>query len=82
MAHELTYAFIATSDKDKVDFSEVVQDPNTVRYSLDGTLFIIKWDKDETPSFITDGSVVPTWSGNHAGVLIQLQGSNWTPVAP
>lgn len=78
MAHELTYAFITTADKDKVIFYEVIQNSDTVRYSLNGTLFIIKWEIETTPSFIFDGSVIPVWSGSHSEVLIELQGSNWT----
>jgi hypothetical protein len=72
----LTYAIINTTDKDKVNFEEVIQEPSTVRYSLDGTQFVIKYETE--PSFITNGSVVPDAILNHADCLILMNTSNWS----
>ena len=72
----LTYAIINTTDKDKVNFEEVIQEPSTVRYSLDGTQFVIKYETE--PSFITDGSVVPDAILNHDLCLDLMATSDWS----
>lgn len=72
----LTYAIINTTDKDNVNFKEVIQEPSTVRYSLDGTQFVIKYETE--PSFITDGSVVPDAILNHDLCLDLTATSVWS----
>jgi len=72
----LTYAIINTTDKDKVNFEEVIQEPSTVRYSLDETQFVIKYETE--PSFITDGSVVPDAILNHDLCLDLMATSDWS----
>lgn len=72
----LTYAIINTTDKDKVNFEEVIQEPSTVRYSLNGTQFVIKYETE--PSFITDGSVVPDAILNHDLCLDLMATSDWS----
>jgi len=72
----LTYAIINTTDKDNVNFEEVIQEPSTVRYSLDGTQFVIKYETE--PSFITDGTVVPDAVLNHSGCLTLMATSDWS----
>jgi len=72
----LTYAIINTTDKDNVNFEEVIQEPSTVRYSLDGTQFVIKYETE--PSFITDGSVVPDAILNHDLCLDLMATSDWS----
>lgn len=55
------YYVINTSDLNKVDFVEIVQKPDTLRYSLDGSKFFIKTPLgvESEPSFISNGNVVP-----------------------
>jgi hypothetical protein len=72
----LTYAIINTTDKDNVNFEEVIQEPSTVRYSLDGTQFVIKYETE--PSFITNGSVVPDAILNHDLCLDLMATSDWS----
>lgn len=72
----LTYAIINTTDKDKVNFEEVIQEPSTVRYSLNGTQFVIKYETE--PSFITDGTVVPDAILNHDLCLDLMATSDWS----
>jgi hypothetical protein len=70
------YAIINTIDKDNVDFDEVVEKSSTVRHSLDGTQFVIKYKTE--PSFITDGTVVPDAVLNHSDCLDLMSTSNWS----
>jgi len=72
------YGIILTADIDKVDFSQVPQNRDTVRYSLDGTQFVIKWDEHHEPTFITDGTVVPLLILSHADCLILMQSNEWS----
>jgi len=50
-AQDLTYITISTSQVDLVDFNQVNEAKETLKYSIDGTLFIVKWD-GTTPSSI------------------------------
>lgn len=75
-----TYYVINTSDKDNVNFEEIVQNPNTLRYSLDGLKFIIKLPVGQTsdPSFISNGSVTPVGKYTHSEILTLLESDDWT----
>ena len=47
-----TYAFAYTSDIGDVDFSQVMEtSAATVRKSVDGTEFVLKWKTKSWPSF-------------------------------
>ena len=72
------YGIILTADIDKVDFSQVPQDRDTVRYSLDGTQFVIKWNSDAVPTFITDGSVIPFLTLTHEQCLVLMASNEWS----
>jgi len=76
-----TYAIISTTDIDKVDFTQVPEKNNQyLRYSLDGTEFVIKWNTE--PSFITDGTVVPVEELTHANALILMASAEWSEPIP
>jgi len=72
------YGIILTADIDKVDFSQVPQNRDTVRYSLDGTQFVIKWNSDAVPTFITDGSVIPFLTLTHEQCLVLMASNEWS----
>ena len=72
------YGIILTADIDKVDFSQVPQNRDTVRYSLDGTQFVVKWNSDAVPTFITDGSVVPVQTLTHQECLDLMATPEWS----
>ena len=72
----ITYAIINTIDKDNVDFNEVVQKVSTVRYSLDGSKFLIKYETE--PSFIVNGNVMPDAVLNHNNCLTLMSSTEWT----
>ena len=50
----MKYIIFNISEIDKVNFEEVREtSKDTLRISIDGTKTFIKWDEDETPSFIS-----------------------------
>jgi hypothetical protein len=68
-----TYVIINSSDVDGVDFSKVLQtSEDTLRYSLDGTKAVLKFEGD-TPSFLIGE---PQY--DHAEILSILSGPDWT----
>jgi len=72
-----TYAIININDLDNVDFSQVIQtSADTVRKSLDESKFVLKWN--ETPQFITDGSVVPLEILTHFECLDLMETPEWS----
>mgnify|MGYP001265774884 CR=1 FL=1 len=75
-----TYATALTSTLGSVDFSQVMEtSAATVRKSIDGSQFILKWYTADWPTFIApSGSVTPVWEGTHAECLNQLTSSFWT----
>ena len=73
-----TYAIcnIAT-DLQNIDFSQVGQSAaSTIRRSLDNTLFVIKYKAE--PTFITDGTVVPSQTLTHAEALDLMATPEWS----
>jgi len=76
-----TYAIIQTSDLANIDFDQIGQtSADTLRYNLAGTEFIIKWDT--TPTFITDGSVVPVAELTHEQALALMATAEWSEPIP
>ena len=71
------YTIINISDLSNIDFSEVGEtSEDTIRRSLDGTQFVIKYNTE--PSFILNGSVVPLQTLTHSEALILMQTSDWS----
>ena len=72
-----TYAIIGVeNDLQNVDFNQVHETSiNTVRKSLDGTLTFVKYIIE--PSFITNGTVVPSQILDHENVLALLLTEDW-----
>ena len=75
MATKRKYVIIDTSSKSLVDFSQVIESEDDIRYSIDGTKFIVKFEGD-TPSSISSLSV-PEYS--HDSILSKISGTDWTP---
>ena len=75
-----TYSTVLTSGIGSVDFSQVMEtSADTVRKSVDGTQFVLKWKTKSWPSFISpSGSMVPTWSGSHAACLTLMATEAWS----
>ena len=75
------YAIIQTSDLSNIDFSQIGEtSENTLRYNLAGTEFVIKWNT--TPTFISDGSVVPVSELTHAEALALMATAEWSEPEP
>ena len=78
-----TYAIIELTDIDKIDFQQIGESSVfTIRKSLDDTQFVIKWLEGYTPTFITDGSVVPVGTYNHAEILQLMSTPAWSEPIP
>ena len=72
------YAIINLTDIELIDFNQVNETAkNTVRKSLDGTQFVIKWNKGQTPTFINN-PVVPVGTYNHNAILVIMDSAEWT----
>lgn len=75
-----TYATILSTDLVNVDFGQVMEtNSNTIRKSVDNSEFLIKFETDHEPTFITDGSIVPTWTGTHEECLTLMASAEWQP---
>ena len=76
-----TYAIIQASDLANIDFSQIGEtSADTLRYNLAGTEFVIKWNS--TPTFISDGSVVPVSELTHAEALAVMATAEWSQPEP
>ena len=76
-----TYAIINTSDLSNIDFSQIGEtSADTLRYNLAGTEFVIKWNS--TPTFISDGTVVPVSELTHAEALALMATAEWSQPEP
>ena len=77
----LTYAILSIGDILNIDFSQVEEsNENTVRISVDGLEFVIKYTT--IPTFIEDGSVLPLQILNHEECLALMQTPEWTDPTP
>ena len=73
----MKYIIFNISEIDKVNFDEVKEtSKETIRLSIDGTKTFVKWDEDETPSFI---NMLNTIEGpyTHEEILEILQTEFW-----
>lgn len=78
-----TYGVINTSDLGNVDFTQVMPNQsNEVRYSLDGLMFLVKWEEDHEPTFITDGTIVPVATLIHELCIELMQTPEWSAPIP
>ena len=76
-----TYAIINTTDLSNIDFSQIGEtSADTLRYNLAQTEFVIKWNT--TPSFISDGTVVPVSELTHEQALALMATAEWSEPEP
>ena len=79
MHNTRTYAVINLTDISLIDFSQIGEtSSSTIRKSLDDTQFVIKWQDGYTPTFITDGSVVPVGTYDHHAILELMATPAWS----
>ena len=75
------YAIIQTSDLANIDFDQIGEtSADTLRYNLANTEFVIKWNT--TPTFISDGSVVPVSELTHEEALALMSTAEWSEPIP
>ena len=76
-----TYAILSIGDLLNIDFSQIEEsNENTVRISLDGLEFVIKYTN--TPTFIADGSVLPLQVLTHEETLALMATPEWSEEIP
>ena len=79
MHNTRTYAVINLTDISLIDFSQIGEtSASTIRKSLDDTQFVIKWQDGYTPTFITDGSVIPVGTYDHHAILELMATPAWS----
>ena len=72
------YAIINIADLGLINFTEIDEtDATTIRKSIDELLFVIKWFNEHEPSFITNGSVVPTQILTHEQAIELMSTIEW-----
>jgi hypothetical protein len=75
------YGIIQASELSGIDFSQIGEtSADTLRYNLAGTEFVIKWNT--TPTFITDGSIVPVSTLTHEQALALMATEEWSEPEP
>ena len=78
MSNNYTYAICnVATDLPNIDFNQVGEtSADTIRKSIDETLFVLKWVSE--PEFVTDGTVTPSDTMDHAGALTLMATAAWT----
>ena len=73
-----TYAICNVADDlSKIDFNKILTtSADTARRSIDGTLIIIKYMSE--PDFITDKTITPSKTLNHADALTEMAKDAWS----
>ena len=77
------YAIINIADLGLINFTEIDEtNATTIRKSIDELLFVIKWYNEHEPSFITNGSVVPTQILTHEQAIELMSTIEWSEPIP
>lgn len=66
------WCIVLTADKDNIDFNQIIESENTLRYSLDGTKFIVKYNGQQP------ASLAGYTEYTHSEILSILAGEEWT----
>ena len=83
MQNTRTYAVVNLTDVGLIDFTQIGEtSTSTVRKSLDDTQFVIKWQDGYTPTFITDGTIVPVETYDHHTILELMATPAWSDPDP
>ena len=69
----MKYVIVPTSELSSVDFSQVIESESSLRYSIDSSKFIVKYEGSQ-PSFLS-GKTEYTQSE----MLTIVAGSDWSP---
>lgn len=78
-----TYIIVNIADLPNVDFSQVAEtSEQTIRKSLDETQFVLKYEHDEIPTFISDGTITPVSTLTHSECLVLMASAEWSEPEP
>ena len=78
-----TYVILNSADLVNVDFTQVGETSDqTIRYSLDQSQFVLKYEGGHIPTFISDGTIVPAQTLDHAGALTLMSTPEWSEEEP
>ena len=75
MGTDWKYVIVDTSSKSQVDFSQVAESEDSLRHSIDGTRFIVKFN-GATPSSIVSLKLTEY---DHDAILSIMNTSDWAP---
>ena len=77
------YGIIDIEAANAVDYSQVGETSiNTIRMNLALTEFVLKWEHEHEPTFITDGTIVPLQVLTHEEALALMQTPEWSEEIP
>ncbi len=77
------YAIIDIAAANAVDYSQVGETSiDTIRMNLALTEFVLKWESEHEPTFITDGTIVPLQVLTHQEALALMATLEWTEEIP
>lgn len=77
------YAIIDISAANAVDYSQVAQTSiETIKMNLALTEFVLKWQSEHEPTFITDGTIVPLQVLTHEEALALMATPEWSEEIP
>ena len=77
------YAIIAIEAANAVDYSQVGETSiDTIRMNIALTEFVLKWEHEHEPTFITDRTIVPLQVLTHEEALALMQTPEWSEEIP
>ncbi len=72
------YAIIDIVAANAVDYSQVGETSiDTIRMNIALSEFVLKWEHEHEPTFITDGTIVPLQTLTHAEAIELMQTAAW-----
>ena len=72
------YAIVAIEAANAVDYLQVGETSiDTIRMNLALTEFVLKWEHEHEPTFITDGTIVPLQVLTHEEALALMATAAW-----
>jgi hypothetical protein len=78
-----TYIIVNIADLPNVDFSQVAEtSEQTIRKSLDETQFVLKYEQEHEPTFISDGTITPVSTLTHSECLVLMASAEWSEPIP
>ncbi len=72
------YAIIDIVAANTVDYSQVGETSiDTIRMNIALSEFVLKWEHEHEPTFITDGTIVPLQTLTHQEAIELMQTAAW-----